>query len=288
MSAPSTGTGELFLVATPIGNLDDLSQRARSALSVADLVLAEDTRRTGRLLARLGVERPLMSLHEHNERTRIASILARLEAGDRIALVSDAGTPLISDPGYELVRAAIERNLRVLALPGPCAAIVALTVSGLPADRFVFEGFLPSRESARRARLELLARELRSIVFYEAPHRLADALADLASIFGGERRAAIARELTKLHETLYHGSLDDLAERATQDPDMLRGEIVIVVAGADTAGPAVPEDAERIVKVLVAEMSPAQAAKLASRITGASRAMLYEIACRLAPRASDR
>ena len=285
MSAPSTGTGELLLVATPIGNLDDLSQRARDALASADLVLAEDTRRTGRLLTKLGIARPLLSLHEHNERGRCASILARLEAGAQVALVSDAGTPLISDPGYELVRSATQRGVRVVAVPGPCAAIVALTVSGLPSDRFVFEGFLPSREAARRTRLEGLASERRSIVFYEAPHRLVAALADLATAFGAERPACVARELTKLHESVYRGGLADLAERAAADPDMLRGEIVIVVAGADEPAAAAPAEAERILKVLAAEMSAAQAAKLASRITGVSRATLYEIACQLTPRA---
>ena len=288
MSASPVRDGVLFLVATPIGNLEDLSTRATATLAAADLIAAEDTRRSGQLLRRLGIEKPLLSLHEHNERARIDAVLARLEAGASVALVSDAGTPLVSDPGYEVVRAAIARGFEVVAVPGPCAAIVALTVSGLPADRFAFEGFLPGRSAARRSRLESLRDERRSLVFYEAPHRLREALRDLAEVFGADRPAAVARELTKVFESVYRGTLGSLAGTVEEDTDMMRGEIVLVVGGAGDAATAVSNDAARIVNLLAGELPPARAAKLAARITGAPRAELYEIAQRAAAGKSER
>jgi len=227
--------GRLYVVATPIGNLADVSTRAVQTLARASLIAAEDTRHTGALLKHLGVRTPLLSLHEHNERARTPEFLARLAQGESIALVSDAGTPAISDPGFELVRAAAAAGIEVIAVPGPCAAIAALSIAGLPTDRFCFEGFLPARAAARRSRLAALAGEPRTLVFYESPHRVQGMLEDAASVLGADRPAALARELTKLHETLYRGSLGALLERAGREPDMARGEIVLIVAGAPSA-----------------------------------------------------
>ncbi|HQR47775.1 MAG TPA: 16S rRNA (cytidine(1402)-2'-O)-methyltransferase [Steroidobacteraceae bacterium] len=279
--------GALFLVATPIGNLGDLSPRARDLLRDADLLLAEDTRHTARLLHACGIERPpgsVESLHEHNERSRVPRVLERLRAGARVALVSDAGTPLVSDPGAPLVRAAIDAGVEVVAVPGPCAAIAALSTSGLPAERFAFEGFLPARAAARRRALESLATEPRTLVFYEAPHRLEEALADLAQCLGGERTAAIAREITKRFESAYRGTLADLARRAALEPDMARGEIVIVVHGAAQSSDEDSRDSDRILRALLAEVTVSQAARLAATITGRPRKELYERALAIAQR----
>jgi 16S rRNA (cytidine1402-2'-O)-methyltransferase len=276
--------GRLYLVSTPIGNLGDLSSRAREVLGQVALVAAEDTRHSGRLLQALGISCPMISLHEHNERERVAELLDRLRHGEDIALVSDAGTPLVSDPGFHLVRGAIEAGLDISPVPGPCAAIAALSVSGLPTDRFCFEGFLPPKKAARRARLAALATETRTLVFYEAPQRLAASLADAAATLGGERRAAIARELTKLHESLYHGTLEDLAERAATDADMGRGEIALVVEGAPVAARAASLEIDTLLTVLLEWHPPSQAAALTARITGARRNECYARALELAVR----
>jgi len=280
-SSVRAGAGTLFLVATPLGHLGDLSARAIGVLREAHLLLAEDTRRTGQLLHACGLERRLESLHAHNERERIPDVLARLAAGDDVALVSDAGTPLVSDPGAALVTAAIAAGRCVTAVPGPCAAIVALTLSGLPAERFCFEGFLPARASARRARLAELVEEPRTLVFYEAPHRIAETLADLAAVFGDARAASVCRELTKLFETVYRGTLAELARRAAADADMLRGEITLVVAGCGAAvdrEARAAQEAARVLEALLEELPVSQAARLAARITGRARKPLYELA----------
>jgi len=279
-----TQQGVLYVIATPIGNLADISARAREVLGLADLVASEDTRRTGRLLQALGLSRPMLSLHEHNERARTPGLLERLQAGEVVALVSDAGTPLVSDPGFLLVRAAIDAGIKVSAVPGPCAAIAALSVAGLPTDRFVFEGFLPARTGARRRRLELLARETRTLVFYESPQRLVASLGDLAAACGDQRRACVARELTKLHESLYHGSLDQLLARARVDADMQRGELVLVVEGAPTESTADAQEADRVLGVLVKSLPPSQAAGIASALTGLSRQACYARALELTGR----
>lgn len=224
--------GRLYVVATPIGNLADVSARAIQTLTRVTLIAAEDTRHTGALLRHLGIRTPLISLHEHNEAARTPQILERLATGESVALVSDAGTPAISDPGFELVRAAAAAGIEVIAVPGPCAAIAALSIAGLPTDRFCFEGFLPARAAARRARLAALAHEPRTLVLYEAPHRVRALLEACVASLGGERRAVLARELTKLHESLYRGSLAELAQRAEREPELARGEIVLIVAGA--------------------------------------------------------
>jgi 16S rRNA (cytidine1402-2'-O)-methyltransferase len=282
MTASTSQNSGLYLISTPIGHLGDLSPRAREQLASVDLIAAEDTRHTGGLLRHFGIGTPLVSLHEHSGAARIEYLLAKLRAGARIALVSDAGTPLISDPGFELVAAAIAEHMRVIAIPGPCAAIAALSVSGLPTDRFVFEGFLPSRREARKNRLLQLRNEPRTLVFYEAPQRIEAALADSAAILGPERRAGVARELTKIHETTYRGSLAELAAQAAHDPDFRRGELVLVIAGAEPKAEIVPADAERVLAILLRELTPAQAAKLAARITGVPRGELYALATTLA------
>jgi len=220
--------GRLAVISTPIGNLGDLSPRARDELAAAELVAAEDTRRTGQLLTTLGLSRPLVSLHEHNETERIDELLQRLRAGARIALVSDAGTPLLSDPGFELVRRVAQEGLTVVAVPGPSAITAALSIAGLPTERFSFEGFLPARLAERRARLAELAIETRTLVFFEAPHRIAESLEDMSAAFGAERRAAVARELTKLFEEVRRGSLAELADHYAKHPD-IKGEIAIVI-----------------------------------------------------------
>jgi 16S rRNA (cytidine1402-2'-O)-methyltransferase len=284
-SIAGPGPGVLFLVATPIGNLGDLGARARDLLRGADLLLAEDTRHTAQLLHACGIERPagsVESLHEHNERERVPRVLERLRSGARVALVSDAGTPLVSDPGAPLVRAAIDAGIEVVAVPGPCAIIAALTTSGLPSDRFAFEGFLPARQSARRKSLESLAAEPRTLVFYEAPHRLAETLDDCVRAFGGDRPAAVAREITKRFETTYRGTLAELASRAAQDADMKRGETVIVVQGAPDLPAPDGGDADRLLRALLEEMPVSQAARLAAKLTGRSRKELYGRALALA------
>ena len=278
------GQGTLFVVATPIGNLGDLSARARHVLEVADLLLAEDTRHTRQLLSACGIERTagtIESLHEHNEAARVPAVVERLLRGTKVALVSDAGTPLVSDPGSVLVVAAAAAGVEVVAVPGPCAAIAALSVAALPAARFAFEGFLPPKAAARRRALEALAGEVRTLVFYEAPHRLVETLRDLAAALGEDRPAAVARELTKKFETVYRGSLGLLARQASADADMARGEIVIVVQGAPTESTAADVDVDRVLRALLVELPVSQAAKLAAQITGHPRKELYERALRL-------
>ena len=273
--------GRLQVVATPIGNLADLSTRAREALAHADVIAAEDTRRTGALLRSLGIARPLVSLHEHNEPRRAAALIARLLAGETVALVSDAGTPLLSDPGFELVRATVEAGIAVEAIPGPSAIVTALVLSGLPTNRFCFEGFLPARQRERRAALAALAHESRTLVFFEAPHRIAAALTDLAGEFGAGRRAVVARELTKAHESVYRGTLGELAARARTEENFTRGEITLVVHGAAAAAGAVDEPLlRRIVDVLARELPPGRVAAIAAQLTGATRAAAYALATR--------
>jgi 16S rRNA (cytidine1402-2'-O)-methyltransferase len=276
--------GRLAVISTPIGNLGDLSPRARDELAAAELVAAEDTRRTGQLLTTLGLSRPLVSLHEHNESERIVELLEKLRAGARIALVSDAGTPLLSDPGFELVRRVAQEGITVVAVPGPSAITAALSIAGLPTERFTFEGFLPARLAERRSRIAELSGETRTLVFFEAPHRISESLEDLAAGFGAERRAAVARELTKVFETVYRGTLAQLATQARSDANFSRGEITVVVEGAARAA---AEDTPRAqldatLTVLLAELAPSKAAALAARLTGAKRNDAYARALELA------
>lgn len=274
--------GRLQVVATPIGNLADLSPRAQEALSGADVIAAEDTRHTLVLLQAMGIARPMVSLHDHNELERVPELLARLAAGHTVALVSDAGTPLLSDPGFELVRQASAAGYEVNAIPGPSAITTALAAAGLPARRFCFEGFLPARERERRAVLAALAREPRTLVFFEAPHRIAAMLADMAAEFGGERAAVVARELTKMHETFYRGTLAQLVQRAATEENFSRGEITVVVHGAPEAAADGVDEAQlrRTVEVLLRELPPGRAAAVAAQLTGAPRASAYALALR--------
>jgi 16S rRNA (cytidine1402-2'-O)-methyltransferase len=279
--------GVLYVVATPIGNRADLSSRASEVLASADIIAAEDTRHSGRLLRELGISTPLISMHEHNEAARVAEIVERLNGGEAVALISDAGTPAISDPGFVLVRAVRAAGLRVCPVPGPCAAVAALSAAGLPTDRYAFEGFLPARAGARRSRLEALAGEPRTLVFYEAPRRLQAMLADAISAFGPARRACIARELTKVHEQLVDGTLDDLSAAVGAGEIPALGEAVVVVGGAVADADRAKDDAEadRVLDILLAELPLKQAAALAARITGGNRNRLYQRALELSGKA---
>jgi 16S rRNA (cytidine1402-2'-O)-methyltransferase len=273
--------GALHVVATPIGNLKDLSERAREVLAKADFVAAEDTRHTQQLLEAHGIRARLVSVHEHNEAERAAEVLQALAGGANVALVSDAGTPLVSDPGLRIVRAVIEAGFEVRTVPGPCAAIAALSIAGLETERFAFEGFLPAKAAARRTRLAALRGDSRTLIFYEAPHRLGESLEDLSAAFGPDRRAVIARELTKLFESVYRGTLEALAQRARQDADLQRGELVIVVAGASPAAQAQEGEIEHVLGVLLAQLSVSQAADLAAALTGTSRNSAYRLALKM-------
>jgi 16S rRNA (cytidine1402-2'-O)-methyltransferase len=271
--------GVLYVVATPIGNRADITQRALQVLGAVARVLAEDTRHSGALLRALGIPTPLLSVHEHNEQAQVDGLLARLRAGEDLALISDAGTPLISDPGYRLVRAARQAGVTVVPVPGPSALIAALSVAGLPTDRFVFEGFLPAKSAGRRARLQALAVEPRTLVFYEASHRIQECLADLAAVFGAEREAVIARELTKTFEQVQSGTLAELGAWLAADPNRLRGEFVVLVAGAvEPAETDIGPEAQRVLAILLRELPVKQAAALAAEITGARRNALYQLA----------
>ncbi|GAB3508810.1 16S rRNA (cytidine(1402)-2'-O)-methyltransferase [Pseudoxanthomonas daejeonensis] len=265
----------LHVVATPIGNLGDLSPRAQQVLREVDAVCAEDTRRSGQLLAHFGIGTPLLALHEHNEQQLAERLVARLLAGESLALVSDAGTPLVSDPGYRLVRAARAAGVRVSPVPGPSALVAALSVAGLPSDRFAFEGFLPAKASARRERLAELAGETRTLVFYESSHRIDESLADLCAAFGDGRPAVLGRELTKLFETVLDGSLADLHARVLADADQRKGEFVLVVQGVGEDADAILAEGRRVHAILARQLPPSAAAKLAAEITGAPRKALY-------------
>ena len=267
--------GTLYVVATPIGNLADLSARAREVLGSVAAICAEDTRHTRQLLAAYGLERPLLALHEHNEAEQAWKLVERLRGGESLALVSDAGTPLVSDPGYRLVREARAAGLAVSPVPGACAAIAALSVAGIPSDRFCFEGFLPAKSSARRERLQALLRESRTLVFYESAHRIEESLADLAEVFGHEREAVMARELTKVFETVLGDCLGTLLQKVKADDNQRKGEFVLVVRGADDDGSVALLEGRRLYSRLKEMLSPSQAAKLAAELSGAPRKALY-------------
>jgi len=271
----SAAAGTLHVVATPIGNLADLSPRALATLRAVAAICAEDTRHTRQLLAHHGVEQSLVALHEHNEAGVAERLVARLLAGESLALVSDAGTPLVSDPGFRLVAAARAAGVKVSPVPGPSALIAALSVAGLPSDRFTFEGFLPAKSGARRERLSRLAGESRTLIFYEASHRIEDTLADAVAVFGAARPAAVARELTKLFETVLDGTLAELHARVAADPDQRKGEFVLLVQGvADEEATKIAEG-RRVYAKLADHLPPSTAAKLAAELTGAPRKALY-------------
>ena len=273
--------GTLWIVATPVGNLDDLSPRAERALATADVIAAEDTRTSRKLLPPRETAPRWVAVHEHNETRAVESLTASLLAGDHVALVSDAGTPLISDPGYRLVSRAHELGIPVSPVPGPCAAVAALSVSGLPTDRFRFEGFLPARRTARRRRIEDLRAEAATLVFYVPARDLPDVLSDAAAMLGGERTATVACELTKQFETVRRGRLDELAEWVSGNADQRRGEAVLVVEGAAEQREASGIDAPRLARELVRELPPARAARVLARTTDLDRRAAFELIERL-------
>jgi 16S rRNA (cytidine1402-2'-O)-methyltransferase len=277
----SNKPGTLYVVATPIGNLEDISARALRVLGEVAWIACEDTRHTGKLLRHFGVAARTQALHEHNEREQVPRLLARLQGGESIALVSDAGTPLVSDPGFHLVRAAQSAAIRVTPVPGACAAIAALSASGLPSDRFVFEGFPPSKPGPRRTRFAQLRTETRTLIFYEAPHRVLDSLRDMAEAFGGERPAFVARELTKHFETVHAGSLQELVEWLARDATQQLGELVLLVHGASPSVDERDAEAERVLRILMDTLSTSQAAELAAQISGVNRRGLYQRALAL-------
>ncbi len=269
--------GTLYVVATPIGNLADLGPRARAVLGSVDLILCEDTRVSRRMLEHFGIHTRLLAYHDHNERRLSAVLAERLAAGESMAIVSEAGTPVVCDPGFRLLEAVHAAGLPVISVPGPCALIAALAVSGLPAERFAFEGFLPKKREARQKRLAELAREPRTLVFYEAPHRILETLADLAALFGPDRRAAIAREITKMHEETHRTTLEGLMAWLRERPERVQGEFVIVVAPADLPEPDEAGD-RRLLSILLKHLSPSQAAAAAAALSGHGRNALYRLA----------
>ena len=268
-------SGTLFVVATPIGNLEDLSPRARQTLAEVDLIAAEDTRHTGRLLSHLGVKTPQFALHDHNEERAASTLIKELESGKSVALVSDAGTPLVSDPGYRLVQAAHASGIAVSPIPGPSAVTAALSASGLPTDRFCFEGFTPSKRGARQRRLRERATEPRTMVFFESVHRIDDCLSDMVEVFGPERPAFLGRELSKLHEECAAATVGELADRVINGDVVAKGEFVIVVGGT-TSQPSAALDVDRLLAELADVLPAKQAAAIAARLSGEKRNALYK------------
>lgn len=273
---------ELYVVATPIGNLQDISQRAIEVLRDVDLIAAEDTRHSKRLLSHLGITTRLTSYHEHNEDAKTGQLIEQLKQGVKVALISDAGTPLISDPGFHLVRSAHQESIRVTPVPGASALVAALSASGIASDRFVFEGFLPSKQGARLARLEKLADESRTLIFYESSHRIVASVADFGQALGGDRQLCIARELTKKFETIHSAPIAEALEWLQSDSDQQRGEFVLIAAG-NTAlqREEVQTSVEQVLETLLAELPLKQAVQLAAQITGHKKNELYQQALEL-------
>jgi 16S rRNA (cytidine1402-2'-O)-methyltransferase len=274
-------SGILYIVATPIGNLGDITERAVTILRDASIIAVEDTRHSRKLLLQFGIATPMLALHDFNEGERVAQILARLANGDDVALISDAGTPLISDPGYQLVRQAHAQGIKVVPIPGACALIAALSAAGLATDRFTFEGFLPAKAAARLAVLEGLRNETRTMLFYEAPHRIEECLVDLDASFGSEREITFARELTKTFETITHTTIGALLQTVRNDANQEKGEIVLVVAGKPYVSGELDASTLHTLQVLLEEMPVKQASALAARITGAKKNLLYDAALQL-------
>ncbi len=271
--------GSLYIVATPIGNMGDMTERAQKILTDVDVIAVEDTRRSGQLLRHFDISTPMIAVHEHNERQICDSLLKRIEKGESIALISDAGTPLLSDPGYFLVNQARERDISVVPIPGVSAVITALSVAGLPTDRFVFEGFLPAKSAARQQKLEKLKDDARTVIFYEAPHRIIEMLKDCQQVFGGQRKVVLARELTKTFETVRGDNLDTLIPWVEADENQRKGEFVVLVQGAQMrVDTGIDAESERILLILLKDLPVKQAAALAANITGLKKNALYQYA----------
>lgn len=269
-------TATLYVVATPLGNLGDMVPRAIEVLQTVAVIAAEDTRRSRPLLQHFGISTSLVAYHDHSDAKTVERLMKTLRGGGSVALVSDAGTPLISDPGYRLVDAALSAGVKVVPIPGASAVIAALSVAGLPSDRFIFEGFLPAKTHGRRGVFERLKREPRTVIFYEAPHRLLDCLEDIVSVVGETRVVVLARELTKLHETVLRLPAAELRDRVAADRNQQRGECVLLMAGCPEVASALSDTAITTLDVLRAELPLKQAAALCARITGAKKNQLYQ------------
>ncbi|MGD8560486.1 MAG: 16S rRNA (cytidine(1402)-2'-O)-methyltransferase [Gammaproteobacteria bacterium] len=278
---PASQPGVLYIVATPIGNLGDITYRAVEVLRQAGLVVVEDSRHSAKLLQHYDVNASRYVLHDHNERENSIHLVEKLQQGVDVALISDAGTPLISDPGYWLIQRAIENSIKVVPVPGPSAAITALSVSGLPSDRFCFEGFLPAKSGARQKALQALASEPRTLIFYEAPHRIIDSLGAMVDAFGSERPAVIARELTKTFETVLRGSLESLLAQVGADTNQQKGEFVVLVQGTGREPALRQTEQDALLEILLEAVPLKTAASLASRITGVKKNQLYDRALQL-------
>ena len=272
---PDMNDARLYVVATPIGNLEDITLRALDILAAVDVIAAEDTRRTRVLMSRYSLDKPLLTLQEHNEEQKAPKLVERLCRGESIALVSDAGTPLLSDPGFRLVRLASEAGIEVVTVPGPSSITAALSISGLPTDRFTFEGFLPSRHTARVKCLSALKSEPRTLVFFESSHRIRESLEDLAEVFGEERAVALCREMTKQFETVLRGSLGEVGQQVNSDQNQRKGEFVLVVAGCQPDSDSELDGALELARTLQEYLSASQAARVAARVHGVSRRELY-------------
>lgn len=270
--------GTFYVVATPIGNLDDISLRAINTLKQVNWIAAEDTRHSTHLLRYHGIHTPLRAVHDHNEKQVITMIENALQQGESIALISDAGTPLISDPGYALIHQLRQKNFSVVPIPGACAAIAALSAAGLPSDRFCFEGFLPAKQIARLKHLQALAHECRTMIFYEAPHRILDCVQDCLTVFGSERKAVLARELTKTFESFYYLSLSEMAQQIEQQQIPIKGEMVLLIAGHHQNNQQISTEAQQILMLLLTKLSLKDACQLTAQITGISKNALYDYA----------
>lgn len=274
-------SAQLFVVATPIGHLDDISYRAIEVLKSVSLIAAEDTRTSMQLLKHFNISTPLTACHDHNESNKIDQLIQRLLNGENMALISDAGTPLISDPGFKFVRAAQEHNIRVIPVPGACAAIAALSAVGLPSDRFSFEGFLPSKQSQRLLNLEKLKDETQTMIFYEAPHRILECVKDMANVFGADRPVGFAREITKTFETIRKMALGELIEFIAKDANQQKGEIVLVVGGATVEKDIDQEKLDKLLLRLLQDLSVKAASQLAADLTGIKKKVAYQRALEL-------
>ncbi|MGE8654982.1 16S rRNA (cytidine(1402)-2'-O)-methyltransferase [Acinetobacter sp. YH12227] len=274
-------SAQLFVVATPIGHLDDISYRAIDVLKSVKIIAAEDTRTSAQLLKHFGISTPLTACHDHNENNKIDQLIERIENGENMALISDAGTPLISDPGFKLVRAAQEKNIRVIPVPGACAAIAALSAVGLPSDRFSFEGFLPSKQSQRLLALEKLKDETQTMIIYEAPHRIVDSLKDMVEVFGADRPVGFAREITKTFETIKKMALGELVQFVESDHNQQKGEIVLVIGGATVEKDLDQEKLDKLLTRLLQDLSVKAASQLAADLTGIKKKVAYQRALEL-------